>query len=330
VQVQGLVPQRQHFIDDASAIGEARRDAQRLAREAGLDETASGRLGIVVTELATNLHRHATNGQLLLQPIATDSGMQIEALALDHGPGMADIDQCVRDGYSSGGTSGTGLGAVRRLSAEFDVHSVPGTGTAILSRIGPGRSARFGAICTAVRGEVVSGDGWRMACDAGDLSLVLFDGLGHGISAADAALAGCAAFLAGPFDAPAVQISRAHDRLAGTRGAAGACLRRWPDGRLSFAGVGNISARACAPGRSVGLVSHNGTLGLQMRRVQQFEYPPQPDALLILHSDGLTARWELAEFDGLSTHHPALVAAVLYRRHHRARDDATIVVIGHG
>ena len=328
MSLQGTLPQRRHFIDDASAIGEARRDAQRLATEAGLDETAVGRVGIVVTELATNLVRHAERGELLVQTIASDSGVQIEVLAIDRGPGMADVQRCLADGYSSGGTSGNGLGAVKRLSGLFDAYSIPGSGTAIVARVGKGRGPAFGAICTAVRGETVSGDAWRLAFRPGEVSAIVFDGLGHGPLAASASEAGIEAFAAIPFDPPERHIARSHERLSGTRGAAGACIRRWPDGRLSFAGIGNITARACGGERSQGLVSHNGTLGLQVRRVQQFEYAAVPDSLIVLHSDGLSARWDLADYPGLRQHHPALVAAVLYRDHGRGRDDATVVVVG--
>lgn len=330
MQLQGRTPQKQYFVHEASVVGEARRDAQRLAKESGLDETWTGRVAIVVTELATNLHRHAKDGELLLQPIHTDAGTQVEVLAIDRGPGMNDVRQCIRDGYSTGGTAGTGLGAVRRLSAVFDAYSQPGQGSAIVARVGPGRSPAFGAICTAIRGESVSGDSWRLASDEGELSSIVFDGLGHGQLAADAARIGSEAFCVAPFDSPEAHLQRSHERLSGTRGAAGACVRRWRDGRLSFAGIGNISARACGAERSQGLVSHNGTLGLQTRRVQQFEYPSQGDALLVLHSDGLSARWDLDTYPGLRVHHPALVAAVLYRDHGRRRDDATVLVVGHG
>lgn len=321
-------PQRRYFVEDASAVGEARREAQRDAADAGLDETAVGRVGIVVTELATNLLRHADRGELLVQPVNAAGASQLEILSVDRGPGMADVERCVRDGFSSGGTAGTGLGAVKRLSAVFDVHSSVGRGTAIVARVGAGRSPRFGAICAALRGEAVPGDAWRLAEHDGELSVFVVDGLGHGVLAAEAAAAATQSFCAAPFDAPEAQLGRAHQRLAGTRGAAAACARRWRDGRLSFAGIGNISARASGARHTQGLVSHNGTLGLQLRRIQQFEYAPQPDSLLILHSDGLSARWELGDQNGLRFHHPAVIAAVLYRDHGRGRDDATVVVVG--
>ena len=110
-------------------IGECRRAAQRLAQASGFDETAVGRVGIVASELATNLVRHGGGGELLLQSLAAQGDVQVELLAIDQGPGMADVRRCLQDGYSSGGTHGEGLGAVRRLSSAFDIYSMLGRGT---------------------------------------------------------------------------------------------------------------------------------------------------------------------------------------------------------
>ena len=62
----------------------------------------------------------------------------VEILALDKGPGIRDLERSLRDGYSTAGGAGTGLGAISRLSSEFDVYSPPGKGTALLARIWPG------------------------------------------------------------------------------------------------------------------------------------------------------------------------------------------------
>jgi anti-sigma regulatory factor (Ser/Thr protein kinase) len=331
VQLQGLRAQQRLKVDDPSAVGQARRDAQRLAQDLGLDDTAAGRVAIVATELANNLVRHAGGGEIFLQGVeAVEGGQQVELLAIDQGPGMSSLDQCLRDGFSTGGTPGTGLGAVKRLSASFDAYSQPGRGSVLMARVGAGRTTRFGAVCTPVRGEEVPGDGWRIASREGLWAAIVLDGLGHGPLAAAASTPGLESFAQAPFDTPQIVLERVHGRLSGTRGAAGACVQRSPQGQLSFAGVGNISGRSfgSASGTSsVGLPSHNGTLGLQVRRIQQFEYEAK-GGLIVLHSDGLTARWDLDQYEGLRYRHPAVIAGVLYREHRRERDDATVVVIG--
>jgi anti-sigma regulatory factor (Ser/Thr protein kinase) len=327
-QLHGTLLQRRHAIRENSAIGAARRDAQRLAGESGLDETSTGRIAVVATELATNVLRHGGGGELLLQAIQGSSGMALEVIAIDSGPGMSNLQECLRDGYSSAKTLGTGLGAVKRLSDEFDIASIPDKGTVVMSRIGGGSTGRFGAICTPKEGETECGDTWRLARDGSEQSaLIVIDGLGHGPSAAEAAQAAARVFGSHPFDGPVTYIERAHKALTGTRGAAIACAT-WCAGKsLRYAGVGNITGYLSGPDGKRGLVSHNGTLGFQVYRVQQFEYSLTLGNLVIMHSDGLSARWELSEQSGLRNHHPAVIAATLYRDHGRGRDDATVVVV---
>ena len=320
--------QRRHHIRDSSAVGAARRDAQRVAATLQMDETALGRVGVVVTELGNNTLRHGRGGELLIQAVPGIAGSAVEVIAIDRGPGMADVQRCLRDGYSSGSTPGTGLGAVRRLAAEFDVASVPSKGTVVMARIGSGQTLRYGAVCTAREGEIECGDTWRLAQDDAQRSaLIVIDGLGHGPPAAAAAHLAADSFASKPFDPPQTQLERAHQVLTSSRGAAVACAAWTNRHEFAYAGIGNIAGRLAAADGSRGLVSHNGTLGYQLRRVQQFDYPVNGDNLLIMHSDGLSARWDLNEHVGLRQHHPAVIAATLYRDHMRGKDDATVVVV---
>jgi len=231
------------------------------------------------------------------------------------------------DGYSTVGTAGTGLGAVRRLSVEFDIHSVPGEGTVVMARVGAVAGARFGAISIPVQGEIECGDGWALAQGEAYATLMVVDGLGHGSFAAAAAECAQRTFADAPADSPRGLLERAHRALSNTRGAAAAVARLAVRGSVSYAGVGNICGCLVSAERSQGLVSHNGTLGLTMPRVQQFEYERAAESFLIMHSDGLSARWDLHKNAALRQRHPAIIAAVLYRDHARARDDATVVVL---
>jgi hypothetical protein len=119
---------------------------------------------------------------------------------------------------------------------------------------------------------------------------------------------------------------RANAAMSKTRGGAAAVALIHGDS-LSYAGIGNITGSLASLGRSQGLVSHNGTLGLNARRAQQFEYRCEPGALLVMHSDGVSARWDLRNRGDLLACHPAIIAATLWRDHGRERDDATIVVV---
>ncbi|HEY5062382.1 MAG TPA: ATP-binding protein, partial [Gemmatimonadaceae bacterium] len=110
-------------LDDPSQIGAARRSAVSLGNAHGLDAEAVGRLAIVVTEAATNILRHARRGTIVLRGLTAGATPAIEMLALDKGPGIPDVTRAMRDGYSTSGTAGVGLGAMQRLSQLFELHS---------------------------------------------------------------------------------------------------------------------------------------------------------------------------------------------------------------
>ncbi|MGA8709354.1 MAG: SpoIIE family protein phosphatase [Steroidobacteraceae bacterium] len=319
--------QSRHLIDEASKIGDARREAARMAQLQELPAEVAGRVAIVATELANNLLQHGGGGELLLQSVEADDACLVEIMAVDRGRGMSHSDRCLADGFSTGGTMGTGLGAVRRLSSEFDLYSTPEQGTVVMARVGVGTIPHLGAVNIAVKGEIECGDSWRLARSAGATALLVVDGLGHGTFAAQAAQAALAAFDRSPFDPPQLIMERLHRALAGTRGAAAACACIDSSGRLSYAGVGNIHGALLSADGTCGLVSHNGTLGVRVARMHQFEYQRPKGALLLMNSDGVSARWSLAARPGLLQRHPAVVAGVLYRDHARAHDDATLVAL---
>ena len=129
-------------VADQSQVAEVRRIAADMARDGGFDETAAGRVALVATELATNLLKHAGGGDMLVQRFAEGESAGIELLALDKGPGIGDLRRALDDGYSTAGSPGNGLGAIRRQSDEFAIWSRSGLGTAIVARIGGGAAAR--------------------------------------------------------------------------------------------------------------------------------------------------------------------------------------------
>jgi anti-sigma regulatory factor (Ser/Thr protein kinase) len=321
-------------ISDQSGVGECRRAARALAETHGFDDVNVGRISIVATEVATNILRHAGSGKILVQ--ALDDGVQpeLEILGIDRGPGMTNIDHCMRDGFSTGGTAGTGLGAVARLSTTFDVYTLPNQGTILLSRTALPSSAprkaslELGAISIAVAGEIECGDAWRVVEGGATASMMVADGLGHGAAAATASKAAVAAFVSKPFEPPSGVMKTLHGAVSGTRGVAVACALLHPDAAtIDYAGVGNICGSIVTEGKQRGMVSHNGTLGVQLLRSQQFEYRWPAGSCIVMHSDGLSARWDLRTYPGLTQHHPAIIAGILYRDFGRERDDATVIVV---
>ncbi len=321
-------------VGETNRAGEARRGAMVLARQAGLDEVEIGKVGIVVTEALTNMVKHAEGGRLLVQPLREGGARGIEALALDRGPGMSRLTEMMRDGFSTRGTAGNGLGAIERQSTSFDVYSTPGRGTAVLMRVWANgrnpatRDFAIGGVSVPLPGETSCGDGWAAEEREGRATLLVVDGLGHGPLAHAAATTAIATFRAHAHAAPAEIVKFLHGALRSTRGCAG-CLVRVDARRerVDYCGVGNMEERIISADRERRLVSQFGTLGHDLRKIGGFEYPFPPGATLVVHSDGVGRQWSLADYPGLAERHPALVAGVLYRDHQRGRDDATVVVL---
>ena len=318
---------------ECSQVGEARRLAVALARQLGFNETERGKIGIIVTELANNLVRHAQEGLLILQEISNHNRLGIEILALDKGPGMQNISECLRDGFSSTGTSGNGLGAISRLSTLFQIHSVPGLGTALLSQLwtnlanNPKEKLELSVICLPITGESISGDAWASSQSIDRSLLLVVDGLGHGVMAAAAAAEAIRVFREQVHLNPKAIIEVAHAALQRTRGAALAIAEiNFEQQTVRFAGVGNISGTVLSITGTSRMVSHNGTVGHEVRKIQEFTYPWHPTGILIMHSDGLSSRWQLDRYPGLAAKHSSLIAGVLYRDFKRHRDDVTVLV----
>jgi anti-sigma regulatory factor (Ser/Thr protein kinase) len=312
----------------------ARAAARDLAERAGFDTTDAHRVGLVATELATNLAKHTTGGEILLRISSSDSPAEVELLAIDGGPGIPDMSRSLADGHSTSGSPGTGLGAIRRLSDDFDIYSNVGRGTVVLARMRARRSPRpvqrafeVDAVSVAMPGEEVCGDSWHVQHRPGEAVIIVADGLGHGLGAADAATAAIRTSSSRVFAGSTAVLEAVHDGIRHTRGAAAAVAVLQRDSQvLRFSGVGNISASIHGYSTTRRAVSHNGTLGHQARHFREYAYPWEPGTMLVMHSDGLTSHWSLDGYPGLRTHRPALIAAVLYRDFRRLRDDVTIVV----
>jgi anti-sigma regulatory factor (Ser/Thr protein kinase) len=321
-------------VEDSSQVGEARRVAMRVATEAGFDESTRSDIGIVATEAASNVVRHAQRGEVLISRVESDRGSGLELICVDHGPGMEQVEACMRDGYSSAGTLGGGFGAMGRLADEIAIYSAPRIGTALVCRFHTGRTAPvpgngvvWAGLAVPVRGETACGDAWTVAQGPWGTALLVADGLGHGPAAAAAADEAVRIFREQTSFQPEQVLAVLHAGLRSTRGAAAAvALIDGQRREIRYAGVGNISASIYTGSGSRSLVSHNGTLGLQMRKTQEFIYPWDPGALLVAHSDGLATHWKLDHYPGLFRQDPALVAALLYRDHARPRDDTSVVV----
>jgi anti-sigma regulatory factor (Ser/Thr protein kinase) len=319
-------------IHDRSSVGEARRVSAQMAERAKLPSTELGRVPLIVTELATNLLAHAQRGEIMLRLLPNETAPGLEIIALDRGPGIGDVSLCLADGYSRGGTRGCGLGAVRRLSTDFDINSRQPAGTVVMSRVrcsGPDPGLReFSAICVPAPGETECGDAWSLRQVGDKLAAIVVDGLGHGPLAAAAAAQAVAVFGEHWFPNPADYLAAADAAMRSTRGAALAIAQIDLGAReVHYAGVGNIAARIInlSANRQQSLVSHGGIAGAGLRKVQQFDYRWQDGDVLVMHSDGLNERWNLGTYGGLAQTDVAILAGIVYRDAKRTRDDATVL-----
>ncbi|MBF5045517.1 SpoIIE family protein phosphatase [Aggregicoccus sp. 17bor-14] len=324
-------------VRESSQVGEARRGAVLIAAGLGMNAELQARAGLIATEAATNLLRHGGGGEVLLRAVETGSQAGVELLALDRGSGIADVARSLRDGYSTAGTAGEGLGAIQRQSTVFDLYAPMGQGTALLSQLWAeggepsDRPVVVGAVCVAKPGESACGDAWWVECHPEGATVLVADGLGHGPQAATASLEAVRLLRAQPRLAPGEQLRRLHAGLHATRGCAAAVAAvDVRAGVLQYSGVGNITGTVLLEAQRTHLVSHNGTLGHDTPLVQELPYVYPEGALLVMASDGLGTQWRPERYPGLLARHPSLVAGVLYRDFARGRDDVTVVAVRGG
>jgi len=320
-------------IHEQTDVAEARRRAIERGAQLGFDEQALGRVSIAVTEAATNLLKHAGGGNICIGPAAGRGGFGLQLLALDRGRGMANVPKSLRDGYSTAGTHGTGLGAISR-AASLDLFTVPGKGTVLAGQMFPNgvEPLALGGVSLAMPGESECGDGWSVWSAGALTSVVVADGLGHGPSAHSAAAIALATFRRHAERSAAHVVEAIHGALRSTRGAAIAVAEL--DQRqqtLHFCGIGNIGALIVHPdGSTQHLVSLSGIAGHVMRRVQPFSYAWPRGSVLVMFSDGIGSHWSLSAYEGLSARRADVIAGVLMRDQRRGRDDATVVAVKSG
>jgi len=315
-------------IDDESAIGAARRAAIRVTTEIGLPEHRIAEAAIVVTELATNLHRHAADGSIMVRALRDGDRAGLGVVAVDAGPGMADPHRAADDGYSTGGTLGIGLGAIERLSSWSDSISVPVEGTVVAAEVWDGPApprSRVGWLTRAVPGEERCGDTVAVRQEDGRIVVLVVDGLGHGPLAASAADLARRHFDEHPGPTAAATLGQLHRALSPTRGAAVAIADIDPRTRsVTYAGIGNIAGWIVDGGGRRGMVSMPGIAGHRARQIQEWRYDVPVGARVVLHSDGLSDKW--APSPDLLTRDPVLGAAVLLRDAGTRHDDASVAV----
>ena len=322
-------------VSDPLACVAAQHCARRMALALGFAGTASEEIALCVSELGTNLVKHAGSGTLVLRPLVANGRPGIEVESSDAGPGIEDVEKSFADGYSTSGSLGCGLGAVNRLMDEVDIHSLPGWGTHMICR----RWIRYdrdpelarlwdAAVFTRPRrfGEE-NGDAFVIKRSSGDLLAGLIDGLGHGQQAQKAALA--AQHYVQSHDAqPLEKIFQGVGRACkGTRGVVMALARFKPPTLLEFASIGNIEVRAWTGGERMSFILKRGFLGALEANVHVQDFCWKPEWVLVLHSDGLRTHWQWSDFPRIERESAREVALKLMRALATDYDDATVLAV---
>ncbi len=300
------------------------------AQSLGFSESRRSDIGIVATEAANNIILHARSGEFLICPSQSKDGAYLDLLALDHGPGIHNIPRALEDGFSTVGTAGQGLGAIQRLSDDFSLYSLPDRGTVFWSRFRETASLDprpYGAVSIPMKGESACGDAFLTLPSKSRSLYMVVDGLGHGQYAAEAAEEAVSTVRAYAEESVTEIITRTHDALKKTRGAAMTVVSVDHERQvLTCSGVGNISSSILGGTVSRNMVTQNGTLGAVLPHIHEYSYPVDDRSMLLMCSDGITSKYTVSNYPGLQSRHPQLITGVLYRDFSRHRDDATVLL----
>lgn len=310
-----------------------KKEVRRIAETVGFPAYRLAEIDIIISEMVSNLNKHSHEGEALVRSFANG----IELISIDHGPGMANSTEMLKDGVSTTKTLGHGLGAIRRLSDDFDIYSVAGWGTIVLSRvykIKPSLTRErklisLHSVMLPKPGQQVCGDAFDVIEKKYVYKIIALDGLGHGPEAANASQAAIKEFLNCENSTPVETLREIHSKIKGTRGAVGMILHLdVAGGSLSFTGLGNISARLMSLGKNKSLISYNGIIGHTIpNTLTNNIILLSPQETLIVHSDGLKSRWDIDRLPNIMDHDGSVVASALYKDFSRKTDDLLILVV---
>jgi anti-sigma regulatory factor (Ser/Thr protein kinase) len=326
------VSHQRFTVSHDSDVGAVRRAVVGYADRLRAGPALADRAGQAATELATNLLHHALpGGWILVRPLPPSA---VEILAVDRGPGIDNVAAALNGQSARPYGLGCGLSAVAHLSSHFDIDSGSGRGTTILAVITSGHASSGPTLPRWWAGVSVGideacGDAWGAREGDGGSTVAVVDGIGHGVYASAAADVAMFTLAQDPADLDGY-LSRANAAMRETRGAVLAVCRLEPDrGELRCLSVGNVSGGILHGGQQRTLASFRGVVGTADAppRAKITCCPWLPGATLVLWTDGLTRRIDLASYAGLFTQDPAVAAAALHRDHSNDRDDATVMVV---
>ncbi len=330
---------KSYHIEDRSYVSFVKREIHNLLVKSGFSESRTGETDIIVSELTSNLIKHAQSGELLYKVSEEEnSNKAFEIIALDNGKGTDDIQRMIRDGASTTNTLGNGLGALQRLSDFFQIYSVAGGGTVAVSKIFVKpipefkRSTQPKMLIKAVQvcypGETFCGDGYSVMETPDETRIFVGDGLGHGPNAYDAVQEAIKAFRECTLASSGEVLKYIHQKVKKTRGlVATVAILNHKTKRWNICGVGNISTRLHQGIQYKNYMSHNGIVGLNIPgSMNDYSVEAEQFQTIVMCSDGIRTRWELARYSGILKHDPSIIASMIFKDHARRNDDMTVLV----
>jgi hypothetical protein len=293
---------------------------------------------LVASELATNLIKHA-GGRGVIQVWQQPGGV-LDLVSFDYGPGMENPRLARRDGFSTAGTLGKGLGSMERLSDAFGLYSRCARaakadrwhGTTVWCRFAretPAGASRLGLFVRSLAYDRHNGDHIYVHWTTERLRLVHLDGLGHGAEA-DKATAHLAPQVEEAADLDVLMRELDRRLASGSRGAVAiACELAPATGTLRMLGVGDMAAHVCQGGEIQHFSFAPGVLGREHKTPRATDVLLPRGALLVSTSDGIRRGWDETTFPGLCQQHPQLVAYVLGNAMARLTDDQSVCALRH-
>jgi len=311
-----------------------------VGRRKGFREVVLERIELVCNEIATNQIKHA-GGTGMIQIWDNESHEQptLDIFALDYGPGIEDLEHAKRDGSTTTGTMGRGLGAIERLSSESAIYTQLANdckedkwhGTAIWSRFTDNKqkqslALQHGIYSRALHDNFFNGDDVQLRVNSSSARWAHMDGLGHGKEAAEAICPALKILDADKNDL-ALTLAKLGEALQSGRGAV-ATVGEIDVGEehISIAGIGDMTARIIRNGELVNVAMAPGVVGHDHRsiNVENIDFPRQ--AVFISTSDGIRS-WNMKTLPCLWRQHPQMIALVMGQVLGRNNDDRSILVI---
>lgn len=322
-------------IEDRSYVSFIKREIHNLVKEA-FGPVRTAEIDIVVSELTSNIIKHAKKGELLYRLSSEDDLPLLEIICIDEGPGIKDISHSMRDGISSTNTLGQGIGSVTRLSNVAQFYSAPDWGTIVYCRFHPlltqkSKTEKYLLRClnVAIPGETVSGDGCVIKHTSYGFHLMLGDGLGHGQHAKQAVDDAIDSIRNSMENDPALLLKKISADVKKTRGLVATILKLDNhSGHWEICGVGNITARLYSGIVFNNYMGNNGIVGHNLPgRLENTLYPAERRQQWILCSDGLRSKWDISQYPLILKYDPMMLAACLYKDFCRRTDDVSVLIL---